>query len=279
MKRRLPFQKMLVDVPIQVIRISDFYDSSSFQPHRHNFLMLLWVTKGTGVHQVNFKTVNLEPGCLVFVREEQVHRVIEQPEDGWMILFLPPLFRTFIQQYPAQDQHGLFDILSRTPDVAMDAATTLIFERIVPLLEQLARTHPLDPVIANYLAILLYHANQLSIPIQTLAIHPAQVEQIRQLKNLIEANFIVERHTAFYARKLGIVDRKLNELTMKLTGKIVQDLIYDRLLSEAEALLGTTALSIKEIIYELRFVNNTHFAFFFKKRRGMTPSAFRKMVK
>jgi len=77
---------------------------------------------------------------------------------------------------------------------------------------------------------------------------------------------------------LGIPARKLNLITERATGKPVHQLVADRLLSESEYLLGNTDLLMKEIIIELGFADHAHFAYFFRKEKGMTPSAFRKRV-
>lgn len=269
---------MLLDVPLQVLSLRDFYDPSSVRPHRHDFLMLLWITQGTGQHEVDFRKCELVPGRVLFVREGQVHRVIRQPEDGWMILFQAALFRQFELRYPAHEQHGLFDYLNREPFTDLDEQTQAVFAQVLPLLQAAVAGNPLEPVIADYLSILLYHANQLFRPLHPFIAHPVQAEQIRRLKSLIDQYYITERTAPFYSAKLGMVNRKLNELALKLTGKRVHDLVNDRLLSEAEALLGGTSLTIKEITFELAFIDHAHFAAFFKKQKGMTPSAFRKQV-
>lgn len=269
---------MLLDVPLQVLHLREAQDPSSLRPHRHDFLMLLWITKGTGVHEVNFRKCELVRGRVLFVREGQVHRVVRQPEEGWMILFQAALFRQFEQRYPAHQQHGLFDYLNREPFTDLDEQTKMVFAQVLPLLQAAASRNPLEPVIADYLSVLLYHANQLFRPLHPFIAHPVQAEQIRRLKSLIDQHYITERTAPFYSARLGMANRKLNELALKLTGKRVHDLVNDRLLSEAEALLGGTSLTIKEITFELAFIDHAHFAAFFKRQKGITPSAFRKQV-
>ena len=49
------------------------------------------------------------------------------------------------------------------------------------------------------------------------------------------------------------------------------------LILEAKNLLKYSDLSIKSIVYELNFPNQTTFYRFFKTKTGMTPSEYRKM--
>ncbi|WP_214071870.1 helix-turn-helix transcriptional regulator [Mucilaginibacter sp. dw_454] len=276
MKDRIPFQKMLLDVPLQVLPAHEFYGTGSFQSHRHDFYMLLWVTKGNGEHEVNFHSQQLRPGRVLFIQQGQVHRVIRQPQQGWMILFQAGLFRQFNSRYPAHEQHGLLDYLNRQPFVDLVKPVSMIFHQLLPILKAAAETNPHEAVIADYLSILLYHANQLFRPLHPFLVHPQQAEKIRQLKGLIERNFRTERTAPFYSEKLGMVTRKLNELTLRLTGKLVLELVNDRLLSEAESLLAGTSLTVKEITFELGFIDHSHFGAYFKRMKGMTASEFRR---
>ncbi|MCR8556954.1 AraC family transcriptional regulator [Mucilaginibacter sp. BJC16-A38] len=269
---------MLLDQPLQVIRLADFDYPSTDQAHRHEFLMLLWVTGGSSVQMVDYRRFALSPGEVLFIREGQVHRVVRPAAEGWLVLFHASLYRAFTRAYPAQELHGLFDPLNRQPVIRLDEQAEAIYGAILPLLEAIVLEKPGETVISAYLSILLYHANQLFRPLHPFLVHPDQAEQVRQLKLLIGQHFRTERNAPFYSAKLGMVTRKLNALALKLTGQRVHKLVNDRLLSEAEALLGGSGLSIKEITFELGFIDHAHFAAFFKKRRGMTASAFRKQA-
>jgi AraC family transcriptional activator of pobA len=278
LNRRLPFQKMLQDLPLQVLSLNEVADDTSYRQHRHSFYMLFWITKGAGVHQVNFRNFEIAAGQVLFIQEGQVHRVLRQPADGTIILFNAAMFRAFMVRHPSQEQHGLFDYLNRQYTVELDRKTRQVFNSIVPLLKLTLANNAGEALTADYLSVMLYQLNQLFRPLPVLSAHPSQVEIIRQLKHLIDRNYLTERTTPFYAKRLSIVDRKLNQLAVSITGKLVKELIQDRLLSEAEALLGGTALTIKEITFELGFIDHAHFAFFFRKHKGIAPSAFRKTV-
>jgi AraC-like DNA-binding protein len=267
---------MLIDQPLQVIRLADFDYPSTNQAHRHQFLMLLWITAGDSQQMVNYRNHHLSAGQLLFIQEGQIHRVVRPARDGWMILFQSSVYRAFINCHHAHELHGLFDPLNRQPVVLLDEKTQAIYAAVIPLLQAVTSENPSEDVIVAYLSILLYHANQLFRPLHPFLVHPAQAEQVRQLKNLIERNFKTERTAPFYANKLGMVTRKLNELTQKLNGKLVHEMVNDRLLSEAELLLASTSLTVKEITFELGFIDHSHFGAYFKRMKGITASDFRR---
>jgi AraC-like DNA-binding protein len=88
-------------------------------------------------------------------------------------------------------------------------------------------------------------------------------------------HYMLERHTPFYANKLGISSRKLNLLVRQTTGRDLPSLITSRLQTECEAMLAQTTKPIKAIAYELGFNSAAHFSYFFRKQSGHTPKQFR----
>jgi len=276
-QRRLPFQRMLNDFPVQVIRLTELDSPDAYLPHRHSFYMLFWTTGGVGKHRVNYREFDLVPGSVFFMHEGQVHQMIEYPGDGYIIIFKPGIFDDYLRVHPNDEQNGLFDFFNRQPYVLLNAVVGALYEALVPLTAMDAVKEPFGKSVNFDLSLLLFQTNRLSVnpdPVHD----PFTSELLRRLKILVNAHFRVERDAPFYAAQLGVPTRKLNAITRQHYGKIVKRLVADRLLTECETLLGGTNRLIKEIIIELRFADNSHFAYFFRKERQMTPTEFRKRM-
>lgn len=271
----LPFQPMLNEEPIQVVRMNGFYKESSLAPHRHEFFMLYWTTDGTGEHRIDFRDYSMQPGRVFFLHKNQVHQMINYPADGWMILFNEKLFHDFLTQHPQLEQNGIFDYFNRLPLIDFEDTMINTFGGLVQLLEIEVNKNCLSPVIRHYLSVLLLYAAEQSEGLESIKRSSGEEDLMRKLKIMISENYKIKRDTAFYSEHLGVSSRKLNGITTHKMGRLVTELINDRLLSESEALLGTTTKSIKEISYELGFSDQAHFAYFFKKANGATPSKFR----
>lgn len=272
----LPFQPMLSEEPIQVVRLNSFYEESSFAPHRHSFYMCYCTTKGTGEHRIDFRNYPMQPGSVFFLHKNQVHQMMAYPEDGWMILFNQKIFHDFLIQNPHMEQWGLFDYFSRSPMVQLTAELLHTFSAVISLLyREVYDIRGTMPVIQHYLAILLLYAGAQSPQVNQGKQDSVETAVMRKLKILIGQKYKSKRETSYYSEKLGVSSRRLNEITMETMGKLVSELVADRLLSEGEALLGTTGKSVKEISYHLGFADQAHFAYFFKKAKGQTPSQFR----
>jgi AraC-like DNA-binding protein len=100
---------------------------------------------------------------------------------------------------------------------------------------------------------------------------------------LLERQFPIEstsqrfslRSPKDFAERLSIHVNHLNRALRTTTGKTTSELIFERIIVEAVALLKHTDWNISEISYCLGFEDPSHFNNFFKKHTSFTPSAIR----
>jgi AraC-like DNA-binding protein len=98
---------------------------------------------------------------------------------------------------------------------------------------------------------------------------------LQQLENLIEIHFKAHLPVTFYAGKLNVTSRQLNELCKNSLGKTTNEVIQERLLLEAQRLLVHSELTSSQIAAELGYFDIPYFFRFFKKHTGQTPEQFR----
>lgn len=83
------------------------------------------------------------------------------------------------------------------------------------------------------------------------------------------------RSAKAFAQQLNVHVNHLNRAVRLVTGKTTTELIFERLIAEAKALLQHTNWNIAEISYCLGFEEPSHFNHFFKKLTDATPTSFR----
>ncbi len=94
--------------------------------------------------------------------------------------------------------------------------------------------------------------------------------------NAVAQHYHTNSDVAYYADCLNVSSRYLAQVTRRISGKAPKTLIDDYLLKEIACQLTTTAKTVQEIAYDFGFSSQAHFAKFFKKQMGKTPSEYRK---
>lgn len=80
---------------------------------------------------------------------------------------------------------------------------------------------------------------------------------------------------AFYAEQLNVSPRYLGQVTRRIANRSPKAIIDERLTDEVCTLLKTTSKPLKEIAYRLGFSSQAHLSRYFKKQKGISPSAYK----
>jgi AraC family transcriptional activator of pobA len=78
-----------------------------------------------------------------------------------------------------------------------------------------------------------------------------------------------------YAAQMCLTENRLNRICKGFTGKTAFDILQDRVLLEAQRYLVYTNAPLAEIAFRLGLNDAAYFCRFFKKRTGLTPTAYR----
>ena len=93
-------------------------------------------------------------------------------------------------------------------------------------------------------------------------------------------HLVTEYHTsrrdmAFYADKMCLTPKYLSKVIKQVSGRSAPDWIDSFVILEAKNRLKYSSCTIKEIVYELNFPNQSVFYKFFKAHTGLTPTRYR----
>jgi len=99
-----------------------------------------------------------------------------------------------------------------------------------------------------------------------------------QFRGLLHQHFKSLHLVSDYAKLLNISPNHLNKSVKAATGKSPTQWIDDCLLLESKVLLAQTSHSVGEIAAEIGMSDASYFSRFFKKKEGVSPLDFRKMI-
>jgi len=239
--------------------------------HRHeSFFQILQIRNGEGDALFDGETVRLAPGALVFVPPGFIHGFrFSRDLDGQVI--------TMLAERVASRPNGSGQAFTRPRVVHLteNNDSTFLNTTLDHMEAELASGFsPRDPLLEACLDIVLTLAASFADP-GTDPQDAAARDRIVRLNVLIGNHYREHRPAAFYADKLGVSVTHLNRVARAGTGRSMNNLLTDRLMSEAQRNLVFSLLSVQQIAYELGFSDPAYFARVFARVTGETPGAFR----
>ena len=243
-------------------------------PHRDNHCLMVLMTQGECLLNLDFKETPLTGPALFMIFPEQVH-FIGDPKQlrGWAVSFDPGLMDG---KTMAILEHNLRNRVYRE----MEPGSYDDFNCLLEIISKL-ELKGLEPASLkakqSLLAALLNLLASRTVCARSIVEQPVSRPRIieKQFTDLLKKNFKGWKQPSLYAGELAISVSHLNDTLKRITGKNVSTIIQEFVVMEAKRLLFYTSLSIKEIVYEVGYEDSGHFIKLFRKITGMTPLSFR----
>ena len=253
--------------------------ASPDEPHQHDFEELLVGIEGELEHFIDFKSHKLPAPFISFVTKGKVHRVIPGIKNGkcniWVLRFKSEFIpETTFQLYSFYHDHANMALKDND-----------CFKRLVSLCEMINGEMKQDfadfAVVRQLLSTLFTMIESERKKIQSTEEVNQKTQSItfKNFLKLLEENFRRPGGVEFYAEKLFMSSRNLNNICQNILQQSVSEIIETRKLIEAKNLLTSTDKSISEIGFELGYNEKSYFTSVFKKKSGQTPTEFREEMK
>ncbi len=97
----------------------------------------------------------------------------------------------------------------------------------------------------------------------------------REFMQLLSQYSKTQHNVAFYADKLCITPKYLNEICRKKTQKTAKEVITRSVIAQIKNALIISGTSVQRIAYDFNFCDQSSFGKYFKKAVGLAPMAFR----
>ena len=267
-------------------KVFSFNNNSHFDHiQRLNYYSLIWIKNGKGTAKADFSEYDFIPNTLfafspyqpfMFQTDEQIQ--------GIVINFHPDFFCIHKHHQEVACNGVLFNNIYNPPFVTVDenadSTFKMLFEQITVEMQNPALAQ--YELLISYLKIFLITASRLKAEQQTeIQINPAENKEpfiLQNLKNYIETHFKTKHSASDYADLLNISAKALAKLTKTHFNKTLTDLISERIVIEAKRELYLTNKAVKEIAYELGYIDEYYFSRFFKNNADISPQAYRDTV-
>jgi AraC family transcriptional activator of pobA len=260
-----------LEVHMRNLTVADF-------PHRHDFYNLIYIKRGSGTHDIDFKRFDVEPNQMFFMNDGQVHEWnLSEDTIGYTLFFKKAFFEVVEKSLSLQAlpffNNGSNDIPLVVFSEEQSKIIENLFEEIIKELQmnQLYK----DSQVKSLLKLILVHSIRIYQPIFKGKSNTLNVSKIRLFENLIEIHYKNLKSVKDFAGKLSISANYLNAICKETIGKTAGEMIRNRVILEAKRLLLHSSISVCEAAYHLGYDDCSYFIRLFKKDVGRTPEKFR----
>ncbi|TXE19723.1 helix-turn-helix domain-containing protein [Psychroserpens burtonensis] len=282
----LHIQQFEPDVPI-----SDFYSNDLkthlernrdffHKPHKHDFYLCVIFSKGSGVHEIDFNTYDINPGCVFFLKPGQTHYwTFNSNPEGYIFFHTQDFYELHFAKSKLE-QFPFYYTNKNTPSLVLSSKDT---RQISSRFKDLNNEYHND---------LLYKKQKLSSLTNTIYIELARhytdtgtainnasatyTETLYAFEKMVETFYRKEKSAKFYASTLNITPKHLNRIINATLDKTTTDLIMERVILESKRLIVHSKNSLLQISEILGYRDYAYFSKIFKLKTGFTPLEFKK---
>lgn len=242
------------------------------KPHKHDFFILVLFDRAKGTHNIDFQDYAIGDKQVHILFPGQVHKWnIEPDTTGYQLMIDEAFFDRFSSYFRFS-----FTDYSNHPVISLSENNfKLLKYEFDAIKDELEAEDSLQDVISTRAAVIAAIVSKAAEQIFKGPKIYQSNPRLAKFNMLIDQFYKEQKLVAFYADKLNISSNYLNILCKKNLNISATQLIQQRVLLEAKRLLQSTDLSIKEIAFELGFVDHAYFSNFFKGQTNLTPTQFR----
>lgn len=235
--------------------------------HQHDHYEIIWFTdvETNDTIQIDFGEYPVSDNCFYLISAGHLHRIDRTGKKGWVI----SLSKNFFYMVTPVEMHNrsTYVINSIINQQKCNMCRTLI--RMILAEYESNRRYKL---LEAYFKALFIHLSPIFERNQCCG---NDKKRMSDLLDLVESYFTDHKNVGFYAQQLSISEKAANELSKKVTGKTVKQIIQERLILEIKREIASDQLSFKEIACKLGFNEPSYFTRFFKRQTGDTPEEYK----
>ena len=247
--------------------------------HLVKFYIIFFVYEGQGYHAIDFTDYNYQEGTVLLVRKNQVHKFFRSPNvKGYLLIFTEEFIIGHLNKMEALKSIQLFNDSLSFPKIEFnDKEEFSDFTVLIKHME--SEYHAKDDFSIGITRSVLHIVITKLFRIKANAGHFVEGKKYMSpflaFQKMVEEDCFKSRKVQYYAKKLGVSAKTLNNIVNDVVNVSAKSFIDERTIMQIKRLLISTDHSIKEIAYIAGFSDPTNFFKYFKKFTGSSPEVFR----
>lgn len=266
-----------------IVKIEDLLrrdlDHEIDKNHLVKFYIVFFVCEGQGQHTIDFTDYKYKEGTVLLVRKDQIHKFHRSPNvKGYLLIFTEEFIISHLNRMEALKSMQLFNDSLSFPKIEInDKEEFADFTVLVKHME--SEYHAKDNfsigITRSVLHIVMTKLFRIKAKQGHFVGRKKYMSQFLAFQEHVQDDCFVSKKVQYYARKMGVSTKTLNNIAKGVVNKSAKAFIDERTIMRIKRLLISTDYSIKEIAYTAGFNDPTNFFKYFKKFTGSTPDMFR----
>jgi AraC family transcriptional activator of pobA len=269
-------QTGLSNTPIYIRNLDNCPPSYLDDPGRKEFFEIVWLKNENALHTIKGGEV-MRGDWIYLIPPYRVHQLNKAGKKGVLLSFKRDFLDEDVKEF-LLDVFKIFNIQGEFSCLRLDAETANQLAKVYEIMnEEYERDSSSTTILKALLKVFLLQL--VRIKEQEFTVQDINQKRVYEFMVLLEMNYQLVRNTDFYAGKLGISSKRLNQILKEKLDKTGMQLIHDRIVLEAKRQIIHSESTIKEIAYDLGFKDRPYFSRFFKQHTGQSPEQFQNEAK
>ncbi|MCE7041694.1 helix-turn-helix domain-containing protein [Dyadobacter sp. CY312] len=266
----------LSNTPIFIRNLDNCPPSYLDDPGRKEFFEIVWLKNENALHTINGAEA-MRGDWIYLIPPYRVHQLNKAGKKGILLSFKRDFLDEDVKEF-LLDVFKIFNIQGEFSCLQLDAETAAQLAKVYEIMEEEYERDSTSLVILKAL-LKVFLLQLVRIKEQEFTVQDINQKRVYEFMVLLEMNYQLVRNTDFYAGKLGISSKRLNQILKEKLDKTGMQLIHDRIVLEAKRQIIHSESTIKEIAYDLGFKDRPYFSRFFKQHTGQSPEQFQNEAK
>lgn len=247
--------------------------------HLVKFYIIFFIYEGQGYHTIDFTDYNYKKGTVILVRKDQIQKFFRSPNvKGFLLVFTEEFIIGHLNRMEALKSMQLFNDTLSFPKIEFNDEKE--FSDFTTLIKHLEVEYNIKDTFSigitrSVLHIVLTKLFRLKAKKGHFVERKKYLSQFLEFQNLVEEDCFKSKKVQYYAQKMGVSSKTLNNIVKNIVNKSAKAFIDEITILQIKRLLISSNYSIKEIAYIAGFSDSTNFFKYFKKFVGNSPEVFR----
>jgi AraC family transcriptional activator of pobA len=245
-------------------------------PGRKDFFEIVWLKDEDPLHDVKSDNIERKGDWIYLIPPYRVHQLNKAGKNGELLSFKREILEEADKEF-LLDIFKIFNVQGEFSCLRLDQEASDDLSGVYRLLTlEYLKEHADITIVKAFLKVFLLKL--IKVKEEEFTGHDVHQKRVYEFLMLLEGNYLHIRNIDFYAGKLDISSKRLNQILKEKLHKTGTQIIHDRIILEAKRLIIHSEHTIKQISYELGFSDRPYFSRFFKKQTGQTPEEFLKQA-